>query len=197
MAKTITAETAIGEILECCPQAAEILLAYGVHCVGCHVSPFEPLGDGFRGHGLGDTEINEAVTKINTQIQKNQGISVVSDSTNFGVAVAADSELTLTLSAKAAAKLKELCAANNKYALRIKVLPGGCSGFKYGMDLVDAKSETDLEIENQGVKIVINQESLEKIAGAEVDYQDTLQGAGFKINNPNAQKTCGCGESFR
>ena len=61
MTKTITAETAIGEILERCPEAAEILLAYGVHCVGCHVSPFEPLGDGFRGHGLGDTEINEAV----------------------------------------------------------------------------------------------------------------------------------------
>lgn len=192
MTNQITQDTAIGEILERCPEAAEILLGYGVHCVGCHVSPFEPLADGFRGHGLGDAEITEAVAKINAAINANASVSQEQNAT----ASAETTELTLALSDKAAAKLKELCAAHSKYALRIRVLPGGCSGFKYGMDLVDAKAEGEQEIEHHGVKIVINQESLEKIAGAEVDYQDSLQGAGFKINNPNAQKTCGCGESF-
>ena len=191
--KKITKETAIGKILEICPEAAEILLSYGVHCVGCHVSPFEPLAEGFIGHGLGEAEITEAVEKINASIKKNQSTS---DSTTSASESARSEELTLTLSNKAASKLKELCSAHGKYALRIRVLPGGCSGFKYGMDLVDAKESTELEIDDQGVKIVINQESLEKIAGAEVDYQDSLQGAGFKINNPNAQRTCGCGESF-
>lgn len=187
----ITKDTAIGEILERCPKAAEILLSYGVHCVGCHVSPFEPLADGFLGHGLGQTEIDEAVARINQELSS--GLST-KDSEEKSVPLS--QALTLTLSEKAASKLKELCVAHGKYALRIRVLPGGCSGFKYGMDLVDAKEDSELEIVDRDVKIVINQESLEKIAGAEVDYQDSLQGAGFKINNPNAERTCGCGESF-
>ena len=184
MTKTITKETAIGEIIESCPKAAEILLGYGVHCVGCHVSPFEALGDGFRGHGLGDTEINEAVEKINAEIQKEQAAKKAE--TTDSEESDSKTKLTLTLTKKAADKLHELCNSHNKYALKIRVLSGGCSGFKYGMDLVDSNEDQDLEIEDQGVKIIINKESLKKITGAQIDYQDTLQGAGFKVINLKA-----------
>ena len=193
MTEAITSKTAIGEIIERCPEAAKILLGYGVHCVGCHVSPFESLEDGFKGHGLSQSEIDEAVEKVNIQITENSPETSDSEDSK-------KTSLTLTISDKAATKLKTLCQEHQKYALRIKVLPGGCSGYKYGLDLIDekdAKESNDQEITNKDVKIIINQESLEKIAGAEIDYSDSLQGAGFKINNPNAERTCGCGESFR
>ena len=196
MTEAITSKNAIGEILERCPEAAKILLSFGVHCVGCHVSPFEALEDGFHCHGLGQAEIDEAVEKINAEIAKNAPATTDSTSSNESNQTA----LTLTITDKAAAKLKVLCKEHNKSALRIKVLPGGCSGYKYGLDLVDNEETigpTDKEIQSKDVKIIISQESLEKINGAEVDYSDSLQGAGFKINNPNAERTCGCGESFR
>jgi iron-sulfur cluster assembly protein len=195
MTQAITPQTAIGEIIEICPDAAKILLTYGVHCVGCHVSPFESLEDGFRGHGLGQAEIVEAVGKVNAQIAKDSSNNSKTDSNEL-----INTKLKLTVSDKAAIKLKQLCNDHQKYALRIKVLPGGCSGYKYGLDLInesDSKELNSQEIIDKGVKIVINLESLEKIAGAELDYSDSLQGAGFKIINPNAKRTCGCGESFR
>ena len=194
MTKAITSKTAIGEIIERCPQAAEILLGFGVHCVGCHVSPFESLEDGFKGHGLGQSEIDEAVKKVNSEIAKNNP-----ETSEQNESEESKTELTLTVSDKAAAKLKTLFKEHQKYALRIKVLPGGCSGYKYGLDLIDekdAKESNDIEIINNDVIIMINKESLERIAGAEIDYSDSLQGAGFKINNSRAENTCGCGESF-
>ncbi len=192
MTEEITSKTAIGEIIESCEEAGRILLSYGVHCVGCHVSPFESLEDGFKSHGLGEKEINEAVERINNEIAKS---SLNKEETSSSKKTKTKHQLTIT--DIAAAKLKELCIEHKKFALRIRVLPGGCSGYKYNLELVDKKEDSELEIINKEVKIVINKESLEKIAGAEIDYQDTLQGAGFKINNPHAKESCGCGESFR
>jgi iron-sulfur cluster assembly protein/iron-sulfur cluster insertion protein len=81
-------------------------------------------------------------------------------------------------------------------ALRVAVRPGGCSGFSYEMFFDTDRSDEDKLIDYQGVKVVVDASSAMLLEGATLDYKDGLQGAGFAIDNPNAQRTCGCGQSF-
>ena len=82
-------------------------------------------------------------------------------------------------------------------ALRVFVSGGGCSGFQYGMALEDNIRETDIVTEQHGVRLVIDEISINYLDGATVDYVDEVMGSGFKIENPNAVSTCGCGSSFK
>jgi iron-sulfur cluster assembly protein len=104
----------------------------------------------------------------------------------------------VTLTPAAVEKVSALIAQkeNDQLALRVYIKSGGCSGFSYGMALDEAK-ETDHKIEQDGVKIVIDEMSGQYLNGAVIDYVDSMMGAGFKIENPNATSTCGCGSSFR
>lgn len=104
----------------------------------------------------------------------------------------------VTLTPSAVEKVTTLLAAkdNDQLALRIFIKSGGCSGFSYGMAL-DEKKDTDTLLEQDGVKIVVDEFSSQYLNGAQVDYVDSMMGAGFKIENPNASSTCGCGSSFR
>jgi iron-sulfur cluster insertion protein len=81
-------------------------------------------------------------------------------------------------------------------ALRVAVRPGGCSGFSYEMFFDTDVAEDDRTIDYSGVKVVVDPSSAMLLEGATLDYKDGLQGAGFAIDNPNAQRTCGCGQSF-
>jgi iron-sulfur cluster assembly accessory protein len=81
-------------------------------------------------------------------------------------------------------------------ALRVAVRPGGCSGFSYEMFFDTDVAEDDKTLEYSGVKVVVDPSSASLLEGATLDYKDGLQGAGFAIDNPNAQRTCGCGQSF-
>ena len=83
------------------------------------------------------------------------------------------------------------------YALRIYIAGGGCSGFQYGMALDNNFRDTDSISEFDGVKVVIDEISIDYLRGATVDYVDEVMGSGFKIENPNAVSTCGCGSSFK
>jgi iron-sulfur cluster assembly protein/iron-sulfur cluster insertion protein len=104
----------------------------------------------------------------------------------------------ITLTPPAVDKVRELLSTEEpNAALRLGVRSGGCSGFQYEMyfdtqvdDLADFIKDYD------GVKIVVDRASSELVQGAEIDYVDGLQGAGFKINNPNMTRSCGCGQSF-
>ena len=80
--------------------------------------------------------------------------------------------------------------------LRIAVSAGGCSGFSYGFDLDDESNDDDLVFEDHGIKVVVDEMSLEILGNTEVDYVDDLMGAAFKLNIPNATASCGCGVSF-
>jgi iron-sulfur cluster assembly protein len=80
--------------------------------------------------------------------------------------------------------------------LRVYVQGGGCSGLSYGMSFEKAKEEDDALIEENGVKILVDSYSQDYLKGANVDYIESLMGAGFKINNPNVTKSCSCGHSF-
>jgi iron-sulfur cluster assembly protein len=105
----------------------------------------------------------------------------------------------VALSEAAAAKLTELTTAENNPAigLRVYVYSGGCSGFRYGMMLEDQPTPEDLTIVSRGINVYVDQQSTQYLGGAEIDYLDTLMGAGFTVNNPNAVSGCGCGSSFR
>jgi iron-sulfur cluster assembly accessory protein len=104
----------------------------------------------------------------------------------------------IALTDNAAVKVKDLITqeGNDELMLRVAVRPGGCSGFSYEMFFDTDKDSDDLIADYSGVKVVVDPSSAQLLAGATLDYSDGLQGAGFAIDNPNAQKTCGCGNSF-
>ncbi len=104
----------------------------------------------------------------------------------------------ITLTDAAIAKVAELIEKEGEegLALRVAVRPGGCSGYSYEMFFDTEVNDDDISREFSGVKVVIDNASAELIKGASLDYKDGLQGAGFHISNPNAQRTCGCGSSF-
>jgi iron-sulfur cluster assembly protein len=105
----------------------------------------------------------------------------------------------VTLSDAAAAKLTELTKeeADANVGLRVYVYSGGCSGYRYGMMLEDQPSPEDIKVQSQGINVYVDPQSTQLLQGSEIDYVDTLMGAGFTVNNPNAVSGCGCGSSFR
>ena len=104
----------------------------------------------------------------------------------------------ITLTDTAASKVKDLIEAEGEpnLALRVAVRPGGCSGFSYEMFFDTDVSDDDNLTDYSGVRVVVDSSSAELLQGATLDYKDGLQGAGFAIENPNAQRSCGCGKSF-
>src|SRR5438132_7005559 len=105
----------------------------------------------------------------------------------------------LTLTARAADKVRALMAqepAGEAEVLRVAIRGGGCSGFEYALGFDRGASEGDLECEAYGVRVVVDPFSAPYLQGAKVDFVDTIQEAGFKIENPNAAGSCGCGSSF-
>ena len=103
----------------------------------------------------------------------------------------------LTLSPAAADRLKAISQAEGKpVMLRVAVEGGGCSGFQYQLDLVDQAEPDDLRIERDGAAALVDEVSLVLLKGSEIDFVDELVGAEFKIRNPNAKSSCGCGGSF-
>ena len=105
----------------------------------------------------------------------------------------------IVLTDTATSKVKELLAAEDQpeLSLRVAVRPGGCSGLSYEMFFDSERAPDDIEqIYGEGVRVVVDPASAEYLSGASLDYKDGLQDAGFTINNPNAQRTCGCGQSF-
>ncbi len=105
---------------------------------------------------------------------------------------------TVTLTPKAVAKVKEIMAQQDPQpaGLRVGVVGGGCSGFSYSMAFETAAGMMDKVIEIDGLKVFVDATSAMYLQGATVDYVETLEGAGFKFENPNVKTTCGCGSSF-
>ncbi|MBC8197085.1 MAG: iron-sulfur cluster assembly accessory protein [Candidatus Marinimicrobia bacterium] len=105
---------------------------------------------------------------------------------------------TITIETKAAKRLKVVMGAEGKadFALRMSVVGGGCSGMTYNMSFDDKQGEFDKVFESEGVKIFCDLKSWLYLKGTKIDYSDDMLTGGFKINNPNASRTCGCGTSF-
>ncbi len=185
--QVITQDMTIGQIMEKYPFAAEIMLSYGLHCVGCHVNPFDTIENGARVHGMTDEQMNDMLQELN----------------EFAVKKAQDADQhvdSLTITDFAASKMKEIIKSQGKegYGIRISVSKGGCSGNVYGVDFENEESHGDTVIEKNDLKIYVDPESTKMLSGVEIDYIESLVPgqAGFKFNNPNAKSTCGCGQSF-
>lgn len=104
---------------------------------------------------------------------------------------------SVTVTERAAQRITEIAATeSDKPMLRVSVEGGGCSGFQYRFDLVGDMAPDDTVLERAGAKVLIDPVSLEYMAGSEIDFVDDLIGASFKIQNPNAVSSCGCGTSF-
>jgi len=104
----------------------------------------------------------------------------------------------ITLTDTATDKVRQLIAAegDDQLGLRVAVRPGGCSGFAYEMFFDTDIGEDDMTAEHDGVKVIVDPSSAQLLTGATLDYKDGLEESGFAITNPNAQRTCGCGQSF-
>ena len=104
----------------------------------------------------------------------------------------------ITLTDAAITKVSDLLAqeGNDALALRVAVRPGGCSGYSYEMFFDSELAEDDIVSQQGAVKVIVDSASAELLKGANLEYTDGLQGAGFNISNPNATRTCGCGSSF-
>ena len=101
-----------------------------------------------------------------------------------------------SISASAAQRLRKVLGDKSDAALRISVKGGGCSGFQYAFDIENTRAEDDLVVVRDGAAVLVDPVSLEMIKGSELDFVDDLMGQMFKVRNPNAVASCGCGVSF-
>ena len=111
----------------------------------------------------------------------------------------AEPTTVVSLTDAAASKLRELTKdeTNPDIGLRVYVYSGGCSGYRYGMMLEDAPTPEDNRLDVSGIKVYVDGQSVALLQGSQIDYVDTLMGAGFTVNNPNVVAACGCGSSFQ
>lgn len=161
------------------PRAADVMTRYGLHCFGCHVSQYETIEQGAAGHGMTEEEIDRMMSEVNGHVQTQTG--------------------GLDFTDKAVAKVRELLAAEGKdpsFGLRIQIVPGGCSGYSYDFSFDNETHEDDVSMDKDGLKVFVDRQSLSLIGGSLVDYIDGLHGSGFKVSNPQAKQSCGCGSSF-
>ncbi|HUR67729.1 MAG TPA: iron-sulfur cluster assembly accessory protein [Candidatus Thermoplasmatota archaeon] len=102
------------------------------------------------------------------------------------------------LTPKAAEMVKTIMKNEGRegHALRVTVMPGGCAGYTYGLDFAEAAAADDITVESEGIKVFINEDVEPLVHGAKLDFVESLQGAGFVLDNPNSTSSCGCGKSF-
>lgn len=151
----------------------------GLHCVGCHAATWETLEGGMLGHGKTQAQIDNLVERLNALLDEEVDLS------------------TVTITSKAAKKFLEILKEDGKegWGLRFGDQVGGCSGFEYILDFSEKAEADDEVIVSQGIEIHINKAQVKRLLGSEIDFVDGLHNSGFKISNPNAKSSCGCGKS--
>jgi len=194
--KKVTKDMTMGEIIQNWPAAADIMQSYGLHCFGCHVNLFESLEQGVLGHGMSEETMNDLLNELNKMA--GNGSVEMSEEKHEEQEHIHEEEPDLALTELAATKLKELIEKQGKegYGVRVGVLKGGCAGYTYNMDFAQAQQADDQLLEMHGVRLFVDNESFKMLKGVIIDYVETLQGAGFKFENPSAKASCGCGKSF-
>lgn len=182
--RVITKEMTIEDILASFPQKAQKLAQEltnaGLHCVGCQAATWETLEGGMLGHGYPEEEINKLVKKLNQVLAEKVDL------------------MTINLTKRAADKLLEILKEEEKegWHLRFGDKAAGCSGFEYVLDFSKkARPEDTVFVTPHGIEIHVHQGAVARLLGSEIDYVEGLNNAGFKITNPNAKSSCGCGKS--
>ncbi|HLD60078.1 MAG TPA: iron-sulfur cluster assembly accessory protein [Candidatus Bilamarchaeaceae archaeon] len=171
--KQITKDLTIGEVILEYPEIVPKLQEYGIHCIGCHVSAYEKIGEGFASHGFTEDKIDKIIAELNSIILNNDE--------------RVDSKKSIEFTDEAVKKLNELMEKQDKkqYGVRISAQPAGCSGYSYGMQFDKEEKEGDTILESKGLKIFIDKQSLRILNGTSIDFTVTETESGFKFNNPS------------
>lgn len=182
--KKISREMTIEQIFAGFPQKAQKLAQAitnaGLHCVGCQAATWETLEAGMLGHGYPEEEIDGLVAQLNDILEQEVDLQ------------------TINLTKRAASKFKEILKEEGKegWHLRFGDKAAGCSGFEYVLDFSKApKDEDEIFVTAHGINIHVHKGAVKRLLGCEIDYVEGLNNAGFKITNPNAKSSCGCGKS--
>jgi iron-sulfur cluster assembly protein len=179
----ISPQMTIDEIFATFPERsqhlAQIMAQAGLNCVGCQAATWETLESGVLGHGYSEEEMQGLID------QMNEVIATPIDSSK------------ITMTKRAAEKFKQIAASEGKEgsALRFADRSGGCGGFEYELSFSKKPTTTDQIFHSFGVDIHVDQGVVGRLLGSEIDYLDGLNGAGFKVTNPNVKRACGCGNS--
>ncbi len=173
----------IDEIFSTFPQKSQRLAqemqSAGLNCVGCGASVWETLEGGMLGHGFSEADLEKLLKKLNAILAEKVDIT------------------TISMTDRAAAKYREILAEEGKegWGLRFGDKPGGCSGFEYVLDYSEKALADDQVFPAEGLEIHVNKGAVSRLMGSVIDFVDGLHGSGFKISNPNAKGSCGCGNS--
>ncbi len=176
----------IGDVVAKYPETVEVMLKYGLHCIGCHVSPYETLEQGSLGHGMPREEFQAMMKEVNEAAQHTHKLLIQKPGG------------PITVTEKAVEQLKRLMKTQGKegFGLRVAVTAGGCAGFSYEMEFEKETKSDDVVTDCFGVKVFFDKKNESQLKGVVIDYRDSLQGGGFYMKNPNASHSCSCGQSF-
>lgn len=183
MEETITLDMTIAEIFAKFPaksqRLAQAMTNAGLHCTSCSAATWETLEAGMLGHGMSEKNMTKLLNELNT---------ILAEKLDFS---------TITLTPRAAEKLRQFALEEGieNPSLRFGDTAGGCGGFQYILDFSEGKEADDEVFDSEGIEIHIKKAALDRLLGSIIDYVDGLQGAGFKISNPNVKSSCGCGSS--
>ena len=186
----ITKDMVIGEILslhpEKSPLLAEIMMDFGIHCVGCGAASFETLEQGVLGHGFSEDQLDNLVNSLNNAIR----LEEQSQKTM--------TEFKLQLTPKAIEQVKQAMnsSENKTSTLRVSIIQGGCcSGPMYDLEIASSPKPGDINFKQDNINIAVSRSSLETLNGTEIDFISSEGQEGFKFNNPNEipeAESCGC-----
>lgn len=181
--KKIHRQMTIEEILGMFPYKAQRLSQEitnaGLHCVGCHAAVWETLEAGMYSHGKNEAQIEELVQRLNNLLEEEIDLT------------------TIRITPRGAAKFLEILSEEGKqgWGMRFAEEMAGCNGFEYVLDYSEKAEEDDQVFESNGIEIHVKTATVPRLLGSEIDYVEGLRGSGFKISNPNARSSCGCGSS--
>jgi len=182
-AQKISKEMTIEEIFSRFPsksqKIAQEMTSSGLNCVGCGAATWETLEAGMLSHGFSMEDIEDMVDRLN------------------GILAQKTDPKAITLTKRAANKYRSILQEDGKegWGLRFGDKAAGCSGFEYVLDYSEKAKESDTVFVSEGVEIHVNTKDVPRLVGSEIDFLDELNGSGFKISNPNAKGSCGCGKS--
>ncbi|MBI3626501.1 iron-sulfur cluster assembly accessory protein [Candidatus Uhrbacteria bacterium] len=171
-------DTKVGDMVAKYPRTINIMMSYGLNCIGCSANPYETIENGALGHGMTQEQVDQLLGELNKV-----------------ASIPPRPKDNIYFTEKAVAKVKELAVTENKVgqALKVEAKSAGCDGWEYLMDFAPKAEADEKEIEINGLKIYISEASKKSLLGAEIDYLVTAQGEGFKIENPNKPE-CVCGK---
>jgi len=179
----ITKDMLIGDIINKYPEAAGIMLGYGLHCVGCSANPFDTVEGGCMSHGMDEETVGNLVGDLNKMVGNldNRKGKVVS------------------ITKVAAQKFLEFMKEEKKSNIKLGVIDNGHGTLQYSLDFSDSVNKTEEIFEDNGIKILVEKDVVDMVRGLEIDYVKNKNGSGFKIKNPNSKaggcgSGCGCAE---